>query len=175
MNLNKTKSFLGCCLVSSVIGCSNSNLSDETDNDTLDKEHRRDAKLGTLFGDDALVWGREQNTQEGGGSIGVNHYLWRASLDTLSFMPLRSADPFGGVIMSEWYTAPESTNERFKVDIMILDRQLRANGVRVSVHKQIRDPQGEWKDKAVEPQTNKRFEDAILTRARQLKINGTKA
>lgn len=174
MNWNKTKTFFGCCLLAGVIGCSSSNLSDETDNDTLDKEHRRDAKLGTLFGDDALVWGGKQSTQEGGGSIGVNHYLWRASLDTLSFMPLRSADPFGGVIMSEWYTAPESPNERFKVDILILDRQLRANGVRVSVHKQIRAQKEEWKDKPVDPQTNKRFEDAILTRARQLKINGTK-
>jgi hypothetical protein len=175
MYCNKILAFLSLCLLSGIMGCTSSNLSDDTDNDTLDKQHRRDARMGTLFGDTALVWGGEQSNKESSGAIGVNHYLWRASLDTLSFMPLRSADPFGGVIISEWYTTPESSNERFKVDIMILERQLRANGVKVSVHKQIRDQKGEWKDKPIDRETNKRFEEAILTRARQLKINGTKA
>lgn len=171
---NKTYAHLAILLLFILAGCTSSNLSDDTDNDTLSKENRRDKRVGTLFGDDALLFGGEQNTQEGSSGIGVNHYLWRASLDTISFMPLRSADPFGGVIMSEWYGPYETPKERFKVDIMILDRQLRAHGIRVSVHKQALDQKGEWKDKPVDPKTEKNFEDAILMRARQLKINGGK-
>src|SRR5258705_336225 len=63
-------------------------------------------------------------------TLGVNSYLWHASLDTLSFLPLTSADPFGGVIISEWYVAPSSPNERLKVTVYIMDRALRADGLK---------------------------------------------
>jgi hypothetical protein len=68
--------------------------------------------------------------------VAVNAFLWRASLDTINFIPLVSADPFGGVIITDWYTPAETPNERMKVQITILDRDLRADGVRVSVFKQ---------------------------------------
>lgn len=105
----------------------------------------------------------------GGGGIGVNNYLWRASLDTLSFMPLASADPFGGVIITDWYTPPETPAERFKMNVYILDRQLRADGVRVAVFRQNRDKDG-WTDAKVTKQTAVNLENEILTRARQLRF-----
>ncbi len=106
----------------------------------------------------------------GGTGIGVNAFLWRASLDTLSFMPLASADPFGGVIITEWYTPDETTRERFKVNIFILGRELRADGVRASVFRQVRDETGAWTDAPSSEESNTEIEDAILTRARQLRI-----
>ena len=97
--------------------------------------------------------------------------LWRASLDTIYFMPLVSADPFGGVIITDWYTPAETPNERIKVKVSILDRELRADGVRVSVFKQTRSAKaGGWVDAPVDPHTNTEIENAILTRARQLRI-----
>jgi hypothetical protein len=105
----------------------------------------------------------------GGGGIGVNSYLWRATLDTISFMPLASADPFGGVIITDWYTPPESPAERFKMNVYILDRQLRADGVRVAVFRQNRDNKG-WSDAGVTKETAVNLENEILTRARQLRF-----
>ena len=71
------------------------------------------------------------------GAIGVNSYLWRATLDTLSFMPLASADPYGGVVVTDWYINPERPTERFKVTVYILDARLRADGLAVNVYKEI--------------------------------------
>jgi len=104
-----------------------------------------------------------------GSGIAVNSYLWRASLDTMSFMPLSSADPFGGVIITDWYTPPESPNERVKVNIYILDRQLRADGLRISVFRQTRGG-GSWRQAKVDPKTIRDIENAILRRARELRI-----
>lgn len=102
--------------------------------------------------------------------VGVNGYLWRASLDTLRFMPLASADPIGGTIITDWFSPPETPNERFKANVYILDRQLRADALRVSVFHQMRDKTGQWTDAGVDPATNGKVENAILTRARQLRL-----
>lgn len=102
--------------------------------------------------------------------IGVNGYLWRASLDALNFMPLASADPYGGVIITDWYTAPEAPNERFKTTVYILDTRLRADGLNVTVFKQVRDASGAWADAPASAQTESDLENAILTRARQLRL-----
>lgn len=103
-------------------------------------------------------------------TLGVNSYLWHASLDTLSFMPLASADPFGGVIITNWYSAGDSLNERMKVTVYILTRTLRADGLKVAVFRQTRGPDGVWADAQVNPQTAAKLEDAILTRARELRL-----
>ncbi|MDH3231122.1 MAG: DUF3576 domain-containing protein [Alphaproteobacteria bacterium] len=145
-----------------------------TEADTMNTEEARKARVGKLFGDDALEYGpgaKKKEEPSGGGGIAVNGYLWRASLDTMSFMPLSSADPFGGVIVTDWYVPPESQNERFKVQIYILDRQLRADGLRVSVFRQVRDAYGDWSAAPVKPETAPQLENAILTRARQLRID----
>jgi len=109
---------------------------------------------------------------KGGGQaqLGVNGYLWRATLDTLSFMPLASADPYGGVVITDWYVNPEKPDERFKATVYILDTRLRADGLNVTVFKQISDGAGGWTDAPTAPQTETDIENAILTRARQLHL-----
>jgi hypothetical protein len=104
-------------------------------------------------------------------SLGVNAYLWRASLDTLAFMPLASADPYGGVIITDWYANPEKPDERFKCTVYILDTRLRADGLNVTVNKQVKDANGAWVDTTASDQTATDIENAILTRARQLKLS----
>ena len=104
-------------------------------------------------------------------AIGVNGYLWRATLDTLAFMPLSSADPYGGVVITDWYTNPEKPDERFKCTVYILDTRLRADGLNVTVFKQVRDTTGGWIDAASSDQTSTDVENAILTRARQLRLS----
>jgi len=106
-------------------------------------------------------------------TLGVNQYLWHATLDTLSFMPLQSADPFGGVIITDWYTAPEDPNDRMKVTVYILDRALRADGLKISVFRQTHGADGAWTDASVDPATSTKLEDAILTRARELRLATT--
>ena len=107
---------------------------------------------------------------EGGPQLGVNAYLWRASLDTLNFMPLGSADPVGGIIITDWYSAPENPNERMKVTVYILDKRLRADALKVAVFRQARTTEG-WVDAAVNAETPVRLENAILTRARELHLS----
>ena len=122
----------------------------------------------SIFGPDGLKFGgKEKKTEDSG--IGVNSHLWRASLDTVSFMPLASADPFGGVILTDWYSPSEATNERVKINVFILGRELRSDGIRVRVFKQTKSG-GDWRDTEASAETVRQLEDAILTRARQLRI-----
>jgi hypothetical protein len=109
---------------------------------------------------------------QGGAKIGVNALLWRAALDTISFIPLASADPFGGLIITEWHTEPTAPDERFKLTIYILDTDLRADALRVSYFRQIRSGD-RWIDAEVSNGTQRQLEDAILTRARQMRIAST--
>ncbi len=103
--------------------------------------------------------------------IGVNAFLWRATLDTLAFMPLTSADPYGGVIITDWYANPEKTDERFKATVYILDTRLRADGLNVNVFHQTKDGAGQWVDAPTSGQTSTEIENAILTKARQLRLS----
>jgi hypothetical protein len=123
---------------------------------------------GLFFGTGEKAPGEDAAT---GGGIGVNGYLWRASLDTVSFMPVNSADPFGGVIVTDWYALPESPNERFKMNVYILGRSLRADGVRVAVFRQVQGTGGTWQDAPVAERAGSEIENAILTRARQLRFD----
>ena len=126
----------------------------------------------SVFGSGGLniLGGGDKKKEDGGsGGIGVNSFLWRATLDTVSFMPLISADPFGGVIITDWYTPPQTPTERFKVNVYILDRALRADGIRVAVFRQVR--QGDnWADQAAAPNTAISMENAILQRAREFRM-----
>jgi hypothetical protein len=108
------------------------------------------------------------NVQTG---IGVNGYLWRATLDTLSFMPLLTADPWGGVVNYDWYVNPQTPNERFKATVFILDTRLRADALNVTVTKEVRDASGAWSAAPVAAQTEADLENAILTKARQLNLS----
>lgn len=133
---------------------------------------KRKTDFGKLFGEDAFSFGGPAEKEAMTSPIGVNSFLWRASLDTISFMPLVSADPFGGVIITDWHAPPETTNERFKVTLYILGRDLRADGVRAAVFRQTRDGAAGWVDASVAANTARDLENAILTRARELRIAG---
>jgi hypothetical protein len=134
---------------------------------------RQGEPRSTLFGEGGtnLLGGSGSRSEDDtGGGIGVNSFLWRASLDTISFMPVNSADPFGGVIITDWHASADAPNERFKLNVYILGRTLRADGIRVAVFRQIQDPRLGWRDAPVPAKTDTRIEDAILTRARQLRL-----
>jgi hypothetical protein len=131
-----------------------------------------------LFGEGGItLFGRGSDKEEengGGSGIGVNSFLWRAALDTVSFVPLSSADPFGGVIITEWYSPPETPAERFKLNVFILDRQLRADGLRVAVFKEV-EKDNLWRAATVDKKTATDIENRILERARELRISSAAA
>lgn len=101
-------------------------------------------------------------------TIGVNSYLWRASLDALSFMPLLQTDSNGGVIVTDWYANPKNPGERVKVTVSIVDQDLRADALRVAASRQV-SQSGQWVDAPVQAATVQKLEDIILTKARDLR------
>ncbi|MGG5810777.1 DUF3576 domain-containing protein [Falsiroseomonas sp. CW058] len=152
--------------------------------DEYNDDSRRARVRGRLAGENGILIfgndrsGAQQRATGGGGEqaagIGVNAFLWRATLDTLSFMPLTSADPFGGVIVTDWYSPPGTPGERFKATAYILSRQLRSDGVRVVVFRQ--ELRGSaWVDAPVAAGTGTEIEDQVLNRARELRAQSTAA
>lgn len=130
----------------------------------------------TIFGEDGItLFGGGSDDKSAGQGIGVNSFLWRASLDTIAFMPLASADPFGGVIITDWYQDPKALGERFKITVYIMDRRLRADGIKVAVFRQKNQPQVGWVDSPADADTSIKIENAILVRARQLRISSVEA
>ena len=101
-------------------------------------------------------------------TIGVNSYLWRASLETLSFMPLVQTDSNGGVIVTDWYANPNSPTERMKLTVTILDQDLRADALRVAGSRQVNQG-GQWVDAPLQAATVQKLEEIILTKARDLR------
>jgi len=173
---NIPSSIAGILLLLSVLllsGCGPSKSTfpgpDKTGRDTPFPDQSDQRERGSLFSGIKIFKGKSNNKTAAG--IGVNSYLWRASLDTLSFMPLQSADPFGGVIISDWYEDPAIPDERFKVTVYILDQRLRADGLKVAVFKQKKDEKGAWADAPLGADTASELENTILTRARQLRID----
>ncbi len=101
-------------------------------------------------------------------SIGVNSYLWRAALETVSFAPLLQADSAGGVIVTDWYANPQNPGERVKMTVTILDADLRADALRVAASRQVNQA-GNWVDAPVQAATVQKLEAVILTKARDLR------
>ena len=171
---------LGLLLIGVLGGCSN--LSENMrmpEASEYNTGSRRDSVRGRVGGGDGIViFGNDRSTRGtaagdvSGAGIGVNAFLWRATLDTLSFMPLTSADPFGGVVITDWYQPPGAGNERFRATAYILGRTLRSDGVRIVVFRQeLR--QGNWVDVAVATTTATELEDQVLNRARELRAQAT--
>lgn len=119
------------------------------------------------FRDGSLLGGRSDAR---GGSLPVNKFLWQASLDTLSFLPLSSTDPFTGVIATDWGSTPDAPGERFKVTAFVVNPNLAASSLRVAVYRERRNEGGLWVPMAVDPSTAVKLEDAILVRARQIRV-----
>ncbi len=116
---------------------------------------------GSLFS----IGGSSKSAEPSG--LAVNAYLWRGALETLKFMPLTSADPFGGVIITDWWTPAVAGNERFKATAYILGRQLRADGIRISLFRQV-SQNGQWVDAPVDPAKSTELENMVLAKAREL-------
>ena len=137
---------------------------------------RQRERFGTVTGGDGISLfslGEGRGNGEGGGiggGIGVNAFIWQASLETINFIPLTSADPFGGLIITDWFQSVDAPGERTKMHVLMLDSALRADAVRVTVFRQVRNEEGEWLDAPVEESTARSIEDYILTRARELRI-----
>jgi hypothetical protein len=132
----------------------------------------RQRPLGTSAG--IVIFGVDKEREErqaaaaAGTGLSVNAYLWRATLDTLSFMPLASADPFGGTVITDWYSPPAAGGERFRAQAYVMGRQLRSDGVRVQIFRQTLE-RGQWVDSPVSAATNSEMEDKVLARARELR------
>lgn len=153
----------------SLVACADSGVKTEaTYKDKQREDMYKNGSLASEKGGFALLGDNAKKADQSG--LGVNGYLWRATLDTVSFMPIASADPFGGTIITDWYSAPDAPNERAKLNVFILDRELRADGVKVTVFRQTRGAKGEWTDAPVATATGSHLEETILTRARQLKL-----
>ncbi|NVJ71287.1 MAG: DUF3576 domain-containing protein [Alphaproteobacteria bacterium] len=106
-------------------------------------------------------------------AIGVNGYLWQATLDTLSFMPFDQIEPTGGVITTQWHSTADAPNERVKLTVRFLSDQLRSDALQVSVVRQER-KDGNWLTVPVQAATALQVEESILVRARQLRIDASK-
>ena len=145
-------------------GCGGIKTTPTGDSDLLDYRTKRSA---SVFGEDGISFGGKGNAPDAAGTgIGVNAFLWRSSLDTLAFMPLTSADPFGGVIITDWFQP--AAGERFKATAYILTRQLRADGLKVAIYRQLLQG-GQWVDAPVSAATVTEMENKILARARELR------
>ncbi|WP_435418995.1 DUF3576 domain-containing protein [Parerythrobacter aurantius] len=101
-------------------------------------------------------------------TIGVNAYLWRAAIETVSFATLLQADSAGGVIVTDWYANPQNPGERVKLTVSILDQDLRADALRVVASRQVAQG-GTWVEAPVQAATVQKLEDIILTKARELR------
>ena len=165
------KGMLACVLLLALAGagCENAGPVDPPEATKDPRWRGAQQAEGGIFGSDGItLFGGEEEAAASSG-IGVNAFLWRATLDTISFMPLLSADPFGGVIITDWYAPPETPGERFKMTVYILTRTLRSDGVQVSVFRQERGGDGLWEDRPTNPDTAVSLEDKILDRARQIR------
>ncbi len=141
-------------------------LGSGTDGDAASVGRLGGEDSGIIFGVGKDRGGKDQG--RGGTGIGVNAYLWRGALDTLGFMPLNSADPFGGVIITDWYTPQATSGERFKATAYILTKELRSDGVRVAVFRQVLQG-GQWIDAPVAESTSSEIENKVLAKARKLR------
>lgn len=145
--------------------------------------NRYDPEAEGLFGQGGLTLGKiasgnifgDNSPGERGSAAPVNRYLWQAALDTVSFMPLASTDPYTGVIATDWSSSPAAPNERFKVTVYLTSPELSATSVKVAVYRQVRNEAGTWIQRAVDPATPRQIEDAIMTRARQIRIAALEA
>jgi hypothetical protein len=159
-------------VIALVTGCSSVSEMDTKAEYPKSPEDERRARSGSLTGDGLVLFGKsddDANSSGGNAGIGINSYLWRATLETLSFMPMASADPFGGVIITDWYEDPKNKGERFKVNVVIVDKKLTANAVNVSVFKQLYTGGG-WRDSEPSETVAIDLENKILTKARSLRV-----
>jgi hypothetical protein len=170
------KSFLCLGLFSFLFGCSSKDkdLEEAAERDRrtpkTQTQRMQDKTKGYIFGEPLFGIGSKKPEDT---NIGVNSYLWRASLDTLSSLPKIKADPFGGMIITDWQILPEDETERLKIEIIIIGRQLRSDALKVSIFRQHLN-KGIWEDAPVSKETLDEIEETILKRARDIRIQEEK-
>ena len=168
---------LSCCIIFCIFGCSGEipePLPTEeraVAREREERERRGETEDTNLLGDLFAGIGSSGGVQ--GPAIGVNAHLWKASLDTLSFMPLASADPFGGIIITEWYTSSDSPAEKFKIIVYITGMQLKVDALKIKVFKKIKNETGDWIDQPANQELSVKIENSVLTKAREYKIIST--
>jgi hypothetical protein len=139
----------------------------------MDDAQNRLVTGGGLFGKKASLnfFGNENNSQQSTVGVGlpVNPYLWRASIETISFMPLASTDPFAGTIITDWYTAENSFGERCKLNIFINGADMKTDNLKVSSFCQSL-KNNQWVNSPSNSEDNIRLENAILNEAKKLKL-----
>lgn len=172
----RTTGMLACVAMLMVSACGSNQTPQETVANTPGPRGQYDPNADSVFGDGGFTLNRAldgslgQDEQASGDSLPVNKFLWQASLDTLSFLPLASTDPFTGVIATDWGTSPAQQGERFKVTAYMVRPSLSASSLKVAVYRELRNEEGVWVPAPVDPETARKLEDAILVRARQIRI-----
>ncbi len=165
-------------LLGAIFMLSACNVQRTTFEDTLTKKDKEKYGIGqtkigqnekALFAGDKDKAGRDNTSILAGGDLQINRYLWTASLDVASFLPLSQIDAVGGVILTDWHALPEKPNERYKANIIITGTALRADALNISLFKQ-RNNGGNWQDTAIADETTQQFKDSILTRAREIRF-----
>ena len=163
-------------LLLATAGCGDDRFSQNTspastdlgDPNSFESRRARGGSVLDIFGLQASVGPDRQRDPMG--TTNVNRFLWRASLDTLSFLPIASTDPFTGVIATDWGTVTETDTERFRVTAFVTSAELTPESVRVAVYREVRQPNGAWVSAPVAAETPRQIEDSILLRARQLRV-----
>jgi len=169
MNICKRLTAVAVALAASLGGCGEGYTTAGHQNEHMGYE---DSGAGHVTGGSGGLLnfgiGGNKASSDQASALAVNAYLWRGALDTLKFMPLSSADPFGGVIITDWWTPPSSPGERFKATAYVVSRQLRADGIRVSLFRQVQQ-NGQWVDAPVDPAKPSDLENMVLAKARELR------
>ena len=127
---------------------------------------------GGLFGKKGGLDLLNQNNQTASIGVGmpINPYLWKASLETINFMPLSSADPFAGLIITDWYSK-NNTNERCKINIFIKGVELKTSNLKVNSFCQTLSDKNNWVSNETDIKVNAQIENAILNKAKKLKLS----
>ena len=170
------KTFFYLCCVVTLVSCSKNKDADLQE--AAERDHRtpktklerlQDKTKGYIFGEPLLTIGSKKSEDS---NIGVNSYLWRASLDIVANLPKQKADPFGGLIVTDWQVLSDP-KERLKMEIVIIGRQLRSDALRVSVFRQ-QLKGSKWQDMTVSQETIAEIEETILKRARDIRVREEK-
>lgn len=151
-----------------LIGCSGA----KSGNSSYPKsrEELASERVGKLTGEGIVLFGGKKRGSGATEGINVNSYLWRATLDTVYFMPLLNADPFGGTVLTDWYQENPKAKERFKFNILITGTELRANAIKVSAFKQVLDASGKWQNASISAEFAADIEERIINRAREIRV-----
>ena len=111
------------------------------------------------------------NQNKGGGTFdfATSNELWRASLDTLDFMPLISADYGGGILITDWYNENNNYRDYIKISIRFLTNEIRSDSLKIKVYTKNCESSGECTISLDNPEIRQKLVSTILTKASKYK------